>query len=281
MADDLKGTSTLLFGEPGTGKTYSLATWVKCGLRLVVLFTDPGGEQSLLQALKDQKLPVDKVHWAYVPPTAPSWEDLKRAAQQVNMMGYQQLAELKAGLVREAYRQFIVLLETLSDFRCERTGERLGAVDSWGPDTVFVLDGLSGINDMALQLHIGAKPVAHQGEWGVAMRMEQQLVAKLTSDLKCFFVLIGHVEMERDELSGTYRKMVSALGRRVAPSLPHRFTDVIYSFKESGKYRWSAVMDDATTKQRSLPAGSVPQDFGLIYRAWTDWSKTAFKEGEA
>ena len=52
------GTNTLLLGEVGNGKTSSLPTFIAAGvklkipLKLAVIITDPGGEESLLDGMR-------------------------------------------------------------------------------------------------------------------------------------------------------------------------------------------------------------------------------------
>ena len=53
----LKPPTTLLMGPPGSGKTTALTTYIEAGLKLAILFTDPGGEESFIAAMERKKLP--------------------------------------------------------------------------------------------------------------------------------------------------------------------------------------------------------------------------------
>lgn len=268
MTTSMAGTSTLLMGAPGSGKTDSLHTWLKAGLRLCVLFTEPGGHESLIDACVRTKTPMDKLHWAYVPAAIPSWDAMLKSADLIGAMSYKDLTELKM-MQKDAYRQWITMLKNLANFTCERTGETLGAVDSWGPDTCFALDSLSGVNIMAMDLVAGAKPAKHQGEWGIAMDTEERLLTKLCAATRCFFVLIAHIEKEVDELVGNQTIVASALGRKVGPKLPRFFSDTVYCYREGTNFFWSTSTTGVVTKNRALPMrDKLPVDFQQIVTAY-------------
>lgn len=264
-----KGTKTLLVGPPGSGKTTSLVTFIEAGLDLFVTGTDPGFEESILDAMERKKLPLDKLHYQYIAPASSPWSGLIDAAEKVNMMNYEGLSTLKSGISKSGYRQFVELLQSMSNFIDHRTGVEYGPIDSFREDCAYAVDGLSGINVMAMDMMIGGKPTAHQGEWGVAMNMEEKLILKLTSDLKCFFVLTAHIEKEPDLVTGIPITMVGALGRKLAPKLPRTFSDVILSVKEGSKFTWSTAAIGVDLKSRSLPiADNLPPSFAPIVETW-------------
>lgn len=263
-----RGTKTLLIGPPGSGKTTSLVTFIEAGLDLFVIGVDPGFEEVILDAMHDRNLPMKKLHYRYIAPASADWNALKQSAQTINSMSYESLSSLKHGISKQSYRQFISLLECLSDFT-DQNGENYGPVDDFPENVAVAVDSLSGINVMALDMMIGGKPTAHQGEWGVAMATEEKLILKLTSDLKCFFVLTAHIEKEPDLVSGVPITMVGALGRKLAPKLPRTFSDVILTVKEGDKFSWSTAALNVDLKSRSLPIkDGLPPDFGQIVTIW-------------
>jgi len=264
-----RGTKTLLVGPPGSGKTTSLVSFIEAGLDLFIIGTDPGFEESILDVMERKNLPLDRLHYQYIAPASAPWSALLDAAAKVNMMNYEGLSTLKSGIGKEGYRQFIHLLTAMSDFTDHRTGESFGPVDGFREDCVFAVDSLSGINVMAMDMMIGGKPTAHQGEWGVAMNMEEKLILKLTSDLKCFFVLTAHIEKEPDLVTGIPLTMVGALGRKLAPKLPRTFSDVILSVKEGSKFTWSTAAINVDLKSRSLPiSDNLLPSFVPIVETW-------------
>ncbi|MFQ5742012.1 MAG: hypothetical protein ACE5HV_00305 [Acidobacteriota bacterium] len=265
----LRGTSTFLLGEPGAGKTWALTTLVEAGLELAVIITDPGGEESLLDAMRERDLPMDKLHWNYIPPASPSWEVLQDMAFKIGEMSYEGLSGIKTGISKHGYKQFYQLLSTLANFKDERTGEELGPVDAWGPDRALAIDSTSGVNVMALDMMLGAKPAAHQGEWGVAMNAEEKLFMKLCSDLRCFLVITAHIEKEPDLVTGVPLIMAGLLGRKLAPKLPRLFSDVVLAYKEGSKFYWSTVAANVALKSRALPLrDKLDPSFGQVVEVW-------------
>ena len=268
-APPLRGTKTLILGAPGAGKTTALVTLIEAGLELFVTITDPGGDEALLDAMEARSLPIDKLHWNYISAASPSWDTLKKMAQYISLMSYKDLTEIKSGIEKSDYQQFMELLTNLADFTDARTGQSFGAVDSWGPDRAYALDSLSGVNTMALDMMVGAKPAAHQGEWGVAMNAEEKLIKKLCADTKCFFVLTAHVEREMDETIGRPQLMAGALGRKLAPKLPKDFSDVVYAYREGADFFWSTTAANIDLKARTLPLeDKLSPSFGQVVEAW-------------
>ena len=273
---ELRGTKTLLEGAPGSGKTTALITMIEAGLELFVVITDPGGEEALLDAMARRKLPIEKLHWHYVASASPSWQTLMKMSTLITALGYKALSEIKTGVEKQDYQQFMEILKTLFNFKCDRTGEEFGAVDTWGTDRALAIDSLSGVNTMALDMTIGAKPSAHQGEWGVAMNAEAKLITKCCSDIKCFFVLTAHVEREMDETIGRPQLMVGALGRKLAPKLPKDFSDVVLAYREGTEFFWSTIAPNVDLKARTLPlSDKLKPTFDQIIKPWRERVKLA------
>lgn len=271
MTDLDKGTSTLLLGAPGGGKTYSLSTLIEAGLELFVVITDPGGEQSLLDSISDRKLDLDKFHHHYVAPISSSWDTFLKMAKTMTTLGYSDIAGIKSGVEKKDFIQFTELLVTLSNFICQRTGKLFGPVDEWGPDRALVIDSMSGVNVMAMKQMVGAKLSAHQGEWGVAMNAEETLLLKLTSDLKCYLVCTAHMDKVMDETIGKPMNSVALLGNKLAPKIPRLFSDVVLAYRDGVNFFWSTTEANTDLKARNLPLGAkLPPSFKPIVRKQTE-----------
>lgn len=225
----------------------------------------------MLDTMADKKLPLDKLHYNYVAPASPPWETLEKMAKTIGLLSYGDLSSIKKGADKEKYQQFIKMLGLMANFKCSRTGREYGAIDHWGPDRAFAVDSLSGINTMAFDMMVGAKPTAHEGEWGVAMIAEERLVKKLCSDLKCFFVLTAHIEREPDIVTGSTKIMVGALGRKLAPKLPKDFSDVVLAYREGTDFYWSTVAPNTDLKARTLPLqDKLSPSFGQVVKKWKE-----------
>ena len=249
----IPGGSTLLIGPAGTGKTTALTTFIEAGIETFVLITDPNGEESLIDAMEKKNLPMDLLHWNYVPQASPSWDTLMDMAKIITELSYEGLTKIKSGVGKQDYQQFLQLMSICANFKCQRTGEEYGPIDKWGPDRAFCLDSLSGMNTMSMDMTIGAKPCAHEGEWGVAMNAEERLVKKFVSDLKCFFTLVGHIQRSKDAITGGTQIMVDALGTKLAPKIPKDFSDVVLAVRENKEFTWSTTAVQVDLKARTLP----------------------------
>lgn len=266
---EARGSKTLLLGNPGSGKTSAIATLVQAGLEVGVLITDPGGEESLYDAMERLRLPLDRLHTKYIPPASADFTTILDLGKKVSAMDYASITTIKSGIGKSDHQQFLQVIDTCNNFIADRSGVRLGPVDSWGPDRAFVIDSATGLNVMCMALMIGAKPGAHQGEWGVAMNMEEQFIMKLCSDLRCFFVLTAHIEREMDETQGKPMRMAAFLGRKLAPKIPRLFSDVIEQKRDGTKHFWSTVGSDIDLKQRNIAAGAdITPSFVPLVENW-------------
>ena len=251
----------MLCGTTGTGKTHAIRTLVEAGIETFVLFTEPG-----MEVLAD--IPSSKLHWHYVAPSAPDFSDMIQSAQKINTMSFEALTKLP-DINKRNYTEFIDVLTSLSNFKCDRTGEVFGSVDSWGPDRALVVDSLTGLSIMAMNLVAGSKPVKSMADWGVAIDNLERLITKLCVDTKCHFVLLAHLEREVDEVTGGTSLMASTLGRKLAPKLPRFFSDVVHAKRNVDKFVWSTASTNVDLKARNLPiSDNLPPSFVPVIEAW-------------
>ena len=275
----IRGSSTLLLGPAGTGKTTAITTFIEAGIETFVLITDPNGQESLLDAMSDKGLDMNLLHWHYVAAASPSWDTLMGMTTSIRDLSYKALTDIKSGLNKSDYQQFFNLLSVCRNFVCQRTNLEYGPVDSWGPDRAFNVDSLSGMNTMAMDMTIGAKPVAHQGEWGVAMAAEEKIIKKFCSDLRCFFVLTAHIQRIYDEVIGQQQLMVDALGNKLAPKLPKDFSDVVLAVRDGSKYSWSTAAVQVDLKASTLPlSDKLEPSFVQVVESWRKREATAQQE---
>jgi len=239
------GLNILLLGESGSGKTYSLRTLVDAGLELFVLQTEPGGT-----VLED--LPSDKYHSHYIAPATPSWSAMKDSVTKINTLSLKSLAGLE-GINKREYAQFSEVIDSCGNFKCDRCGKEFGDISTWDSSRVFVVDSLSGLNIMAMDLVVGSKPIKSMADWGMAMDNLGRLINKWCADTKCHFVLTAHLEPERDETTGRIVNMPSTLGRKLAPIIPRFFDNCINTIRDGTSFRWSTATANTALKARDLP----------------------------
>lgn len=261
MKSPIPGFNMLLIGASGAGKTTSIKTLIAKGITPFVVFTEPGQE-----VLSD--VPKEKLHWHYIPPASQEWGAMIETAGFINKLTFEAITKM-ADSKRSQYDQFVDLLTSLNNFKCDRTGESFGDVCKWGTDRAIVVDSLTGVGIMAMGLVVGGKPVKGPGDWQVAMDLVEKLFQKLCMDTQAHFLLIAHAERELDEIAGGSRIMASTLGKKLAPKLPRFFSDVVLADKQGTKFTWSTAALGADLKARNLPlADGLAPDFAQIVEKW-------------
>lgn len=264
----LPGVNILLEGPTGTGKTHILGTIADAGVELFCLFTESGRE-TLLGYWTDRGLPVPaNVHWHDLPRGEEGFSLLAESANKVNTYAMEALFKMQDP-ERHKSNQFVTLLRALADFPDDRTGQKFGSVDKWGPNRCLAIDSLTGINPIALSLVVGTKPLKDQRDWGVAQDQIEKLLRKCCDGTKCHFVLTSHVERETDQVFGGVKITVATLGRALAPKIPPMFSDVILTVREGTKFSWSTAnaMADLKARNLSIADGIVP-GFDQIFKKW-------------
>jgi hypothetical protein len=255
------GFKCLLLGDTGTGKTYSIRTLAEAGLEVFVLFTENG-----MLTLRDTD--PNKVHWHYIKPAPFDINAMKTVASNISKAQFQQITAM-VDVNKSKYGQLVDVLSAMASPVCDRTGKKFPPMDTWGLDKVVVIDSLSGLSLMALQLVIGGKPGTHEGEWGIAMGQIERLLNGICLAVPTNFVLMSHIEREPNAIDGGLRLMASTLGKKLAPKLPRFFDEVIVAYRDVDKFLWSTAYPNAETKSRVLGMGkpALPPTFVPLVKA--------------
>lgn len=259
----MRQPNILLEGPSGTGKTYSLRTLVEAGITPFCIFTEPR-----FSCLED--IPDEKLHWKYIPPGTVTWASMISGAKLINALSTDALQK-QSGIEKNRFTQFIDILTQMNDFKCDRCGKAFGDVTTWAADSgrAVVIDGLSGLSKMSIDLQCGSKPIKTQPDWGVGMDNLERFLDQCTNSIQCLFVLIAHVEPERDEVSGSVYNMVSTLGRKLAPKIPRQFDEIILARRDGTNFYWATSSHNTDTKASRMPLGEkLPPDFAQIISAY-------------
>lgn len=264
----LAGVNVLLMGPAGTGKTHSIGTLVESGVEVFYMGLEPGLE-SLLGYFTDRGKPVPaNLHWHTIAAPKAKFTDLLSQAKKVNTMALDSLAKM-ADPDRRKYNTFELILESLNDFKDDRTSKNYGSTDEWGPGRALVMDGMAGLARAAMGLVVGGKPVKNQSDWGIAQQQVSTLIHMITNQLRCHFVLLAHVERETDQVLGGVKITLSSLGKALGPQIVPMFSDVILTAREGDKFTWDTGSALADVKTRNLPIRTgLPADFGQIIKKW-------------
>ena len=255
--------NVLLVGDSGSGKTTAIRTIVEAGLETFVIFTEP-----MMDLLAD--LPADKLHWRYIPPTTGSWDETLQKLEMMAPLAWDAISKMTNDPLKSKYTQWYNFVHTFAHFHCDRTGQDYGDVTEWGYDRALVIDGLSGVNKLALQFICGSSVAKTLPQWGAAIDLEMGLVAeKLCFDTTCLYVLIAHLDFNKDELTGAIKFVPNALGKANGPELPKSFNDTVHAIRDGQKFRWSTTTYNVDVKGRNLPmADNLPPHFGYLLSAW-------------
>ena len=264
-----RGVNVLLMGPSGTGKTHAIGTLADLKDYEVFYLGLESGLESLLGYYADRGLPIPaNLQWHTLQTQVDGFASLAANASKVNMMSFEALTKM-SDPGKSKYNQFVLLLNALTNFKSDRNGEEYGAVDKWDSKRVIVLDGLTGLCNMAMSLTIGGKPVRNQGEWAVAQSQVENILRMLCDGCGCHFVLLGHVEREVDQILGGTKLIVQSLGKALAPKIPAMFSDVILTVRSGSKWTWDTASPMADVKTRNLSiAADLKPDFAQIFSKW-------------
>jgi len=266
-----RGPKIILMGEPGSGKTDAIRTLIEAGLKVFVVFTEPGMEV-LLDARRGRKVYscADGLHWRYHPVATPSWSDLAVIAKLIHEFSYKQLTQ-QAPLGREKYTAFMDSIATLGNLKCERCNTVFGPADHLEPydEWCVVQDSMSSLSLAALYSHIGNKPGIHEGEWGICMGNLERLFNKFAYDIPSMMVMTAHTEAEPMSDGITMKTQVSTLGKKLAPKVPRAWSDCILSIREGGNFWWTTVDTNTFLKTRNFDfSNRIPPTFVPIVQQW-------------
>jgi len=264
----LPGVNVLLEGPTGTGKTHSIGTLVDTGVEVFFEALE-SGQESLLGYFTDQGRDIPpNLHWHSMSTVAGGFAALAKTAQDIGNNVQETLYKMQ-DMQRGQRNYFYNLLAQLNNFHDDRTGQKFGAVDSWGPNRALVLDGLTGLGTFAMALVVGQKPVRSQTDWGIAQDQVEKILKLLTDGCKCHFVLISHVEREVDQVMGGVKVTVASLGKALPPKIPPMFSDVILTERKGTNWTWSTANPLCDLKTRNLPvAENIPPTFQSIIDKW-------------
>jgi hypothetical protein len=265
------GPAVLLMGLEGTGKTDSIRTLIEAGLKVFVVFSEPGMEV-LIDPSRGRKVYscADGLHWRYIPVAQPSWDDLRMAADHLNKFSFKMLAN-EAATGRERFRAFYEIVDTMGALRCQRCNQNFGPADQLEPykDWAVVNDSLTSISKAALYLHIGVKPAVDKGEYGICMFNIERYLDKFVGDIPCLKLMTAHIDWEPDSVQGGEQNMVATLGQKLAPKIPRPFSDVLLAKRKGGTFTWSTVEERYRLKTRNFPfSADIPPSFVPLVQKW-------------
>jgi len=272
VTDSLIGPKILLEGPSGTGKTYALGTLVDWAaarnMPVRVLFVENGLEALQGYWIDSGKEIPENLAWHSMAIKPLDLKSLMSAAEDVGKLSYEMLTK-KIDPNRSANNAFHRILAACADFPDDRTGKKLGPVDTWDAKTVFAIDSLSEVANACMKMVIGNKPTAAPPDYGVAQNNLMNFIRLLTQGCRCIFAMTAHVSREKDELTGSTKITTQAIGTAISTQIPPLFSDVILTVREGDKFTWDTAAYGVDTKTRSLGYRSkINPDFSAILDTW-------------
>ncbi len=258
------GPKVALIGDSGTGKTFALRTLPDLGITPFVIAT----EQNFIQTMGD--LLGSKVHYKYVSPRPDhALSSVGDMLKKINELSYENLTKVTDPFKQKS-NKILDVVTVLNKFVCDCCQRDWGSVESWNTDRAIVVDSLSGLSEMAFSLVVGNKPVRAMPDYQVAQNALRMLLGPLCTQTKCMFVLITHLDREKDEITGgTTITMKTMVGAKMGPDLPRDFSDVIRVRRTGTTFAWDTADSQATVSARNLPIKSdMPANFSVLIEGW-------------
>jgi hypothetical protein len=266
------GIKALILGDSGSGKTYLMASLIEAGLEVFHIGLEPA-RPTIAKAIKDKlklnpKLDFSKYHYFDQPALEVSFASMNDTANKLNTLSFKAICDLE-GLNRNQTRTFLKLLDQLGNYK-EGDGS-LGPVDKWDNTRVIVLDSLSALNIMAKSLIAGQNPALSPSQWNMAQDSVRMLLNKLCFDCNCHVFVLGHLEPEKDEVSGMIKNMPSTLGKKLGPELGRYFDEVIVMKKLEDGFFISTKESNTVTKNRYFPVSNkLPATLVPLINEWRE-----------
>lgn len=207
-------TKMLLLGDSGAGKTGSLCSLAQAGYNLRIVDLD-NGLDVVTNLLTDNSLPYGK-----------------DAASRVSFITLTEKTRMVANkpvpVTANVWSRTMQILANWTDGE-----EKYGPVASWGPHDILVIDSLSLLGGAAMNhiLSLNGRLGQHpwQSDWGLAQSLLESLLQMLFStDIKCNVIVMCHITMLGDSITGADGKTINDVGRKkgypnsLGRSLPRR-----------------------------------------------------------
>lgn len=217
-------TKMLLLGDPGSGKTGSLAALADAGYELRIIDLD-NGIDVLKNLLMDPKTPYAK-------------DAYKRVKYVTLTERPSSITAVSTMAVPRSATVWTRLSSTLANWK--NSDEDLGAITTWGPNIVLVIDsltfaGLAAFNFAAVQ-NAGNKNQDGRIIYFHAQNYLEYLVQCLYGDdVKCNVIVTSHVSFIGDDLS-VMHGYPTTIGRALSSKIGRYFNSVLM-IKSDGKTR--------------------------------------------
>lgn len=258
----------LLVGYPGAGKTGALAALADAGFKLRIIDFD-GNNEPLFEYVTSPDADVDILTFEDRLENSPDG----RYMQPVG--------------IPDAFNKALKAMKAWK-YKDEDDNEiDLGSSKSWGPDTVLVVDGITGMGKAAFrraQKMMNKTPLnTTDAVWGTAMSDQESFIELLTSASNRFHVIVlSHLKLvgprdirsTDDELTKDLKKSAaeiiptrlypSALGNKLPPFIAGHFPTVVLAEQRFRNGKSSRILRTVAMEELDLKVpGNVPAELPL------------------
>ncbi len=217
-----KTTKCLIVGDPGSGKTGSLASLAAAGYNIRLIDLDNGAD-ILANVLKQDlggiygKEALSRVHYQTI-------------TDKMKVIPGGKLVPAKATVWERT-------INLLNNWKAE--GEDFGPIHSWTNKEVLVIDGLSRLSTAALdfikQMNARLGQQAHQSDYFGAQQLIEGLLSTIADDnVRCNVVLISHIQLVENEATSVTHGYPLSVGKALAPKIGGYFNSILMA-KSSGQ----------------------------------------------
>ena len=267
----------ILFGDGGTGKSYSLHSLFKNApeeRRVIYLMTEPNAMAGLERGLEENDITIEHGQLVYSFPRktgkAKGFQNYKRAVNKLTKESKN--IALKGNsdttMGKENYTYFQDIIDKLDDFEGidYATGEatRIPGVDTLDHDDILVIDGLSPIIHEIWHSSVGDKLAISEYDYGIPQNILEGMLRVLES-LTCHIILLAHEKPVYNK-QGTLEKTVVNFGVGNAKDSIFKgcMTDIIYCYTMGSKFLWAGNKSNVDCVARKIPRESaLTPDFSL------------------
>jgi hypothetical protein len=224
----------LFIGDSGAGKTGALASLATAGYNLRIIDVDKG-VPILANYLSD-----------------PNSQYFKTDPKAISRVSFVQVSDtmqnINGLLVPKKVEGWVKATKLLINW--VDGDENLGAIQSWGPQDILVIDSLSGLSKLALHYHLflnGALGKARtqneaRRDMGAAQNYIRDLLDLLYDDnVKCNVIVISHVtgvteaggapKVEDGKFDQLPIGYPSAIGRALSPQISRWFNNMLVAHR--------------------------------------------------
>lgn len=237
-------TKVVYIGGSGTGKTGSLVSLLAEGYNLVILDTDNGLDVLRQYARKHCPDKLKNVRF----------ETVRDEFKAHSVMG---------PVVKGTPKAFVRATELMTKWSDDSVPAE------FGPQTIFVLDSLTGLSKAAFEWARSMNPSAKEPRtwYGVAQGAIENIIAMLTGkEFQCNVIVISHVDV-REMPDGTFKGSIMSIGKALNDTLPKYFNTLVLAesagsgdnVKRKIKVRPTGMIDLKTP----VPDDLIPKDFPL------------------